>query len=269
MPGESTTLLEAVRLYLAGAKPKENQEEVQRELDRFAHWCGLDRTISELRPPEIGDYAEQMSGSGTSPQAAKRLQAIRDFLSYAKKKGLTTSNLASHVRIPKAKVRGGGPGGRSGEASAELTPDGHAQLVAELERLKGERPPLAIQIRKAAADKDVRENVPLEAAREQLGLVESRIFELERILKTAIIIDPSKQRAAPTVGLGRRVVVKDLGSGQKTTYVVVNRTEASPLEGRISDVSPLGKALISRAVGQEIEVQTPRGITRYSIVKVS
>lgn len=269
MPGESTTLLDAVGLYLAGRKSSADMEPQQkRELDRFAHWCGLDRTISDIRPSEIGEYAEQMSGSGASLQAAMGLQAVRDFLTYAKKKGLTPSNLALHVRIPKSKTRGGKRGARSGEGGTELTAEGYAQLKAELEKLNAERGPLAIQIKNAAADKDVRENAPLEAAREQLGYVESRILKLESTLRTAVIVDAS-QRAAPTIRLGNRVLVKDVESGTEKTYVLVSPTEAKPLEGRISNESPLGKALLSRAVGQEIEVITPRGKTRYSILTVS
>jgi transcription elongation factor GreA len=266
--GESKTLLEAVRLYVDSFKSKDNQEGVHRELHKFIQWCGPDRTFSEISPAEIGEYADQVGGTGTTPQATERLQIVRGFLAYAKKKGIIEINLAQHVRIRKSKSRIRKT--LSAEIQTiELTADGHAQLVAQLEKLKSERAPLAVQIQRAAADKDVRENAPLEAAREQLGHVESRIRDIEATLKNAVIVDSSSSRKSQLVKIGARVSVKDLDSGRQTTYTLVSRTEANSLEGRISDVSPLGKALIGRSPGDEVEVETPRGKIRYSITKVS
>ena len=150
----------------------------------------------------------------------------------------------------------------------QLTPEGHATLVAEMERLKGERAPIAAQIRSAAADKDVRENTPLEAAREHLGRVESRITEIESTLKNAVVVDPSRV-VGQSVTVGARVLLRDIGTGRKTKYVVVSAREANPLEGRISDASPVGRALIGKAAGEEVEVKTPRGAQRYRIEEVS
>ena len=263
---ESITVQEAVGTYIASVKKKGDHEELHRELFRFVQWCGTQRTWSEISPPEIGEYAEQMGASGTTPQAAARLQIVRGFLSYARRKGLTDKNLAQHVRIRKSKgtiFKG------QEQEKIELTPEGHAHLVAELERLKSERGPIAIQIRKAAADKDVRENVPLEAAREQLGFLESRIRTIEYTLNAGVIIDASRQQRAQKVRLGARVSIKDLGTGRETSYTVVSPSEANPLDGRISDLSPLGKALIGRLSGQETEAETPRGKIRYRIMEVS
>ena len=266
---QSTTLLEAAGLYLGSIKEKDNQETTHRELSRFVQWCGPDRAFPEINPSEIGEYADQVAGTGTSPQAADRLQAIRNFLSYARKKGLIDKNLAQHVRIRKFRSRAGKSQQRDFQETIELTRDGHAQLVEQLEKLKSERVPLAIQIQKAAADKDVRENAPLEAAREQLGYVESRIRTLEETLKSAVIINDAQKSKSQVVKLGMRVSVKDLTSGRQNSYMLVNPTEANPLEGRISNASPLGKALFNRRVGTEIKVDTPRGINRFQIMKVS
>jgi transcription elongation factor GreA len=138
-----------------------------------------------------------------------------------------------------------------------------------LERLKAERGPIAIQIRKAAADKDVRENAPLEAAREQLGYLESRISSLEATLRTSVVIDPSQQQVAQNAKVGTRVSIKDLSNGREMSYTLVSAFEANPLEGRISDVSPMGKALVGHATGQEVEAVTPRGKVRYRILEIS
>ncbi len=255
-------------LYVGSLRAKNTQAEAQQELFRFIHWCGVERKISELAPPEIGDYGEQAVGSVGGMQASERLQEVRKFLSFAKKKGLIERNLSTHLRIRKAKGRARGGAGSNGRDVNEITKEGHAQLVKELEEQKAKRPPLAEDIQRAAADKDVRENVPLEAAREQLGLVESRIAEIEEVLKTAVVIDNSR-RASEKIRIGSSVVVKDLDSGRETRYTLVGATEASPLDRRISDVSPVGKALLNKVTDDEINVDTPRGKQRYKVVKVS
>ena len=266
---ESMTLLEAVGVYTGSIRAGGNHEELHRELYRFVNWCGSDRVFSDISPPEIGEYADQVAGSGTTPQAAQRLQIVRDFLSYAKKKGLVETNLAQHVRMRKSKARTGRSRANEAPESVELTHEGHAQFLARLESLRAERAALAVQIQKAAADKDVRENAPLEAAREQSGHVDARIREIEETLKSAVIIDSVSGERMATVKLGARVSVKDLSAGRDTTYTLVHRSEANSLEGKISDISPLGQALVGRAVGEEIEVETPRGKTRFRILKVS
>lgn len=266
--GQSMTLLEAIAEYTGSIKAEDNDEELQRELQRFADWGGRNRTLSEISPPEIGEYADQLAGTGTTPQAAERLQIIRGFLAYARKRGLVDTNLAQHVRVRKSRTRTRRSGVTEAPQSAPLTRGGHAELLAQLEKLRAERASLALQIRKAAADKDVRENAPLEAAREQSGQIESRIRSLEETLNSAVILD-SSQKETVTVRLGVRVSVNDLTAGRRTTYTLVHRSEANPLEGRISDVSPLGKALMGCSAGQEVEVETPRGRTRYRVLKVS
>lgn len=268
-PNGPVTIIQAVGFYVGSFKAQDTYDSLHRELFKFVNWCGPERLLSAINPSEIGEYAEQVGGTGTTPQAAERLQVVREFLVYARKKGLIDKNLAQHVRIRKSRSRHIGVHVQEIAERIELTPDGHAQLIAQLEQLKSERAPLAVQIQKAAADKDVRENVPLEAAREQLGHVESRIREIENTLKAAVVMDSSRQEKGQTVKLGMRVHVKDLTTNRETSYMLVGRTETNPLEGKISDVSPLGRALVNRSVGQEVEVETPRGKTRYRILKVS
>ena len=269
-PNDSLTLLEAVGLYGSKIRPSNNQSNTQKQLLRFAHWCGPERLISGIAPSEIGEYGEQTVGNGAGPLAVERLQEVKKFLSFAKKKGLTEQNLAQHLRIRKSKTRGRGKTTlEDSQNRIELTPDGHTQLANELERLKAERVPIAAEIQRAAADKDVRENVPLEAAREQLGHVESRIRQIESTLAVAVVVDPSKRSKGQPINVGAKILLKDLNSGQETNYTLVGASEARPLEGRISDISPVGKAMLDRAAGQEIEVETPRGMLKYRILRVS
>jgi transcription elongation factor GreA len=267
-PTETITLLQAVGIYAGSIKAGDNDEDLHRELHKFVNWCGPDRAFAEISPPEVGDYADQVAGTGTTPQAAERLQIIRGFLSYARKKGLLERNLAQHVRIRKARVKAGARGAGDAPETAELTKAGHAELVAQGEKLRIERAAIAMEIQRAAADKDVRENAPLEAAREESGRIDARLRQIEETLKSAVIIDASKRRGK-AVSLGCRVVVNEVDVGRKTSYTLVHPSEAKPLESRISDISPLGKALMGRSVGQEIVVQSPRGKTRYKIVEVT
>lgn len=271
-PTHSISLMEAVGNYLGApvgsSKGDDSLDEAQRELFRFVHWYGPERALSELSPSQIEEYAGQTGGSGAVPQAVVRLQILKGFLSYAKKKGLIVTNLAQHVKLRTPNPRAQKGRLRADPEVIELTQHGHAQLLAQLERLKAERVPLAQQIHKAAADKDVRENVPLEAAREQLGHVESRIRSIEETLKAAIIGSASRAGTG-AVKVGARVSVRDLGSGRETIYTLVSSAEANPSEGRISDLSPLGKALLNRTAGQEVEVETPRGRSRYRVLEVA
>ena len=264
----TVTVLQAVGSYVSSVKANQKLATAQRELNHFVHWCGPDRTLTELKPPEIGEYADQLGATRTTPEAANRLQIVKDFLAYARKKKLIDENLAQHVRVRKSKAISKQGQGAGGPEPVKLTQEGLTRLQTELGKLKAERAPLAIQIRKAAADKDVRENAPLEAAREQLGHTEARIRTIESNLNAAVVIDSSGQ-ATERVRLGARVSVRDVGNGRETTYTLVSAAEANPLEGRISDVSPLGKALVKRYVGEEVEVDTPRGKTRYRVLRAT
>ena len=256
------TLMEAVELYVKSLRAKDSN--TQQHLVGFVRWMGgEDRQVDAIQPSEIGEYGEQTTGSGT--QAVERLQSVRKFLSFAKRKELTDQNLAQHLRIRKGKRSVRNPAG-DGPKTIEVTREGHTALVEEMEQRKAERGLLAAEIKKAAADKDVRENAPLEAARERHGLNEAKIREIETLLKDARISDEFGQNGS-TVSLGAKVVLKD-ARGEKT-YTVVSAMEASPAEGKISDVSPLGGAIMGKATGQHIEVKTPRGTTSYQIVKVS
>ena len=267
---QPVTLLGALELYVNNLKNKSDQSQAQQELFKFAQWFGPARALSDLKPFEIGDYGEHAVGRGGTPQTVERLQDVKKFLSFAKKKGLIDQNLAQHLRIPKGKSRTRRHGPDEEPQTIELTPDGYTQIINELDTLKRQRAPLAAEIRRAAADKDVRENVPLEAAREQLGHVESRINEIEHMLRAAIVVEASrKAEGGQTVRLGSKVLLKDQDTGQETTYTLVSAYEANPLQRRISDVSPVGRALLKRTAGQEIVVETPRGRLRYKILQVT
>lgn len=126
----------------------------------------------------------------------------------------------------------------------QLTPQGKKDLEKELEELKGRRGAIAEKIAEARDYGDLSENAEYDAAREDQGIVETRIAEIEDILQNAEIIKASK---GSSVGLGSTVELK---SGAKTfTYTIVGPVEADPMNGKISDESPIGKALMGKRVG--------------------
>ncbi|MBA7699309.1 Transcription elongation factor GreA [subsurface metagenome] len=219
--------------------------------------------MSQLAAREVASYAERMEGS--SANTMKRLAPVRAFLSYAKKEGLIKNNLAVHLRVKKGSLKQEPPG-RGRIEAVILTPEGYQELKAELSALQGERPRIADDIRKAAADKDFHENAPLDAAKDHQGMVEARIRQLETILKSAVVT--TKKGDSAKVMLGSIVTLQDLSSNEELRYTLVNPSEASPSKGKLSIASPTGKALLSRRQGETIAVAAPAGTLRYRIARI-
>lgn len=265
---QSVTVLDAVGSYMSSLRKKNVNPQAQKELLRFAKWCGHEKMISDVRPPDIGAYGEQTVGTVGGSEVSERLQEVRKFLAFARKNGMIEKNLATHLRIRKTHKSAVQASKGQERNLIELTPAAHRKLEVDLEKLKAQRGPIATVIRQAAADQDIRENAPLEAAREQLGYVESRITEIEMKLRSAVVVNPSKRRGK-AVAVGSTVLLEDLDAGRKTRYTLVTAFESNPLEGKISDVSPVGKALVGRTAGQDIQVDTPRGTLGYRVVRVS
>jgi len=122
-------------------------------------------------------------------------------------------------------------------------------------------------MRRAAADKDFRENAPLEAAREEHGQLVGRISELEGILKSATMID-EKQVITLKASIGDSVLLCDVASGEEMRYMIVSPREADPTKDRISSASPIGKAVLGRRRGEIMEVVAPAGNLRYQIKQI-
>ena len=261
---QNPSLGEAASLFLAKLTPGE-REVSQPEVYKFVRWYGWERPLVGLTAPEIGNYAERLSLSDTD--YSKKLELIRAFLAYAKKAGWSKTNLAIHLKAKKVKA-GASPSARRGlPETVSLTQQGYAELEAELAALKSKRPQLIEEIRRAAADKDFRENAPLAAAREQRGHLEGRIRELEETLKAATII-AGEQKSNLKVSIGGSIILCDLASGEELRYIIVDPREVDPTQGKISSASPLGKALIGRGEGEIVEVAVPTGKLRYQIKRV-
>ena len=145
----------------------------------------------------------------------------------------------------------------------QITDEGKKELELELSDLKSRRGAIADKIADARDYGDLSENAEYDAAREEQGLVESRIAEIEDILVNAEVI---KVNQSSKIGLGSKV---DLRTGKKmVSYTIVGPVEADPLEGRISNESPIGVALFGKKVGDMVTITTPKGEITYDIVKI-
>ena len=145
--------------------------------------------------------------------------------------------------------------------------EGYEKLHADLKRLKEERPEIVDAIEEARAHGDLSENAEYHAAKERQGQIEASIADIEDKLSRAQIIDP-KELSGDRVIFGATVTLLD--EDDKTiTYQIVGQTEADAKTGRISYNSPLGRALIGRSVGDEVEVTVPAGDRWYGVNKIA
>lgn len=145
----------------------------------------------------------------------------------------------------------------------QITSEGKIELEKELEQLKGRRGEIADKIAEARDYGDLSENAEYDAAREEQGVVETRVAEIEDILINAEIIEVGKK---DKVSLGARVELST--NGKNVTYIVVGPVEADPLEGKISNESPIGEALMNKKVGDSVTIKTPKGETTYELVSI-
>ena len=150
-----------------------------------------------------------------------------------------------------------------------MTAEGHQNLVEEVKFLKSvERPRIIKAIAEARAHGDLSENAEYHAAKEQQGLNESRVLELEDKLSRAEVIDVSKL-SGDTVKFGAVVTLIDDDTEDEVKYQIVGEMEGDVKKGKISVTSPIARAMIGKSVGDNIEVTTPGGGKSYEILKVS
>ena len=149
-----------------------------------------------------------------------------------------------------------------------LTARGAEQLREELKRLKAERPQISAAIGAAREHGDLRENAEYHAAKEQQGLSEARIRDIESKLSNAQIIEVSKLNAGGRVVFGATVHLADAEEGTEMRYQIVGEDEADIKEGRVSVASPVARAMIGKSEGDVVEVSTPGGHQAYEIIAV-
>ena len=150
-----------------------------------------------------------------------------------------------------------------------LTDEGLMKLEAELESLKTEkRQEVAEKIKVARGFGDLSENSEYDAAKEEQAQVEARIVQLENMLKNAKVIDQD-EIDLNTVSIGTRVKVYDEEFDEEMEYSIVGSTEADPDAMKISDESPVGRALIGKSSGDSVEIDTPGGVIKMKILCIN
>lgn len=146
----------------------------------------------------------------------------------------------------------------------QLTKEGVAELQTELQELKEKLTEVIESIKVARDQGDLSENAEYHAAKEDQERVDNRIAEIEHILANAEVV---KRSAKGSIGIGNAVTLK---SGKKTVeYHIVDSVEADPLEGKISDESPIGQALMGKKVGEKVEIELPAGKTSYEVQAIA
>ena len=149
-----------------------------------------------------------------------------------------------------------------------LTYEGLKKYEEELEHLKVvTRKEIAQKIKEARAQGDLSENAEYDAAKDEQRDVEARIEELEKILKNAEVV-VEDEVDLDRINIGCKVRIKDLEYDDELEYKIVGSTEANSLKGKISNESPVGKALIGAKKGETVEVETPAGILKYEVLEI-
>ena len=256
-------------------------EAARESVTRFLWHFGPSTPISELSPKTMEGFQETI-GTNTMDLAA-RLQPVKEFLRYCWKQGYTvsvdgegqtkTQNLGNFLRIKRATnvVRDTSRFQHEQAQTFEMTADGLHLLHDELEQLHAEMPEAVQAVAAAREDKDIRENAPLEAAREHQERLKSRIDELEYQIAHAVVRD---ERATGRAKLGSRVSVVEVDDnggflGEAREYTLVGTTEANAAARRISVESPLGRGLLDQPADRQIEIQAPSGRKRFRLLAVT
>ena len=153
----------------------------------------------------------------------------------------------------------------------EMTHEGYRILREELDQLKTiGRDEIAARIKEARSFGDLSENAEYDEAMNAQAIMEARITTIEAILKTAVIIDESNTNTEH-VHLTSVVTIENLNTGKQSKYKIVGSgsNEANPREGKISDESPIGMALMDKSVGDVVEVETPGGVVALKVIEIS
>ena len=149
-----------------------------------------------------------------------------------------------------------------------MTEEGKEKIEEELHYLKTEKRKEVVERIKIARDfGDLSENSEYDSAKEEQAFVETRIAQLEKMIRYAVIIE-SDDENMDVVSLGKKVTFIELPDGEEETYAIVGSAEADPFEGKISNDSPMAKSLLGLKIGTEVEVPTPGGEIKVKIVNV-
>jgi transcription elongation factor GreA len=265
-PIVQTTLGDALQEYLASLKPALYHEH-ESYVRKYVEHADPSTNPATLTGSKVESYAESQIRAA-DPNAQKRVEALKAFFQFLKKKNYTTANFGINVRVRRTGGRTGTSAVRIEEAPVEMTADGLEALKKELSEIESKIPDLVKSIEVARSDGDLRENAPYHAAREALAFTNDRKQRIETSLKRAVVVDRSGHDEG-LAALGSMVTVTHVEKNRQETYQLVSSREANARERRISVESPVGQKLLGRRVGDEVEVEAPQGVMRYRVDSVA
>ncbi len=260
---EPITATDALAHFLNAQEPEKAKSE-RPAVERFVSWFGASNNLETLTETQVTGYArDELDGN------AEHIEPLRAFLAYSSRMAFTGANLVPALQL--GHDAGGARGGLGavdelGGTAYHVTREGLENLELSLEEEKSNRPLIAEKLREAMADKDFRENAPLDAARDEQAHLEARIRDIEERLRHAVIIDEEAKQGRANVG--STVTLVDLESEAPRTFTLVSPTEVDPSAGKISVQSPVGVAVINHSAGDEVTVQAPSGPIRMKLVEV-
>lgn len=260
----SVSLGQAFTEYLDSLKPQDRHKH-EGYVRKYIEHVGSETLVSFLSGARVESYAEQQIRS-SDPKAQDRADSLKNWFQFLKKKGYAPANYGIHIRVRRAGGRSSGAAQvRVEQAPVEMTAEGLEGLKKELESLNTQRPDLVQAVSLAREDKDFRENAPLEAAREALAFADQRQKQIETALKRAVVV----QHAAGDIStVGSTVRVRRLDKDLESEFKLVGQREADAKQQKISVDSPVGKELLGRRVGDEVEVTVPSGTIQYRIEEI-
>ncbi len=260
---EPITANDALAHFLNAQEPEKAKQE-RPAVERFVAWFGPAKNLSMLSDTLVADYArDELDGN------AEHIEPLRAFLAYSSRMAFTEANHVPALSL--GHEAGGARGGLGavdelGGTAYHMTREGLENLELSLEEEKSNRPMMAEKLREAMADKDFRENAPLDAARDEQAHLEARIREIEQRLRHAVIIDEEAKQGRANVG--SVITLLELDKDTQRTYTLVSPTEVDPSAGKISVQSPVGLAVINHSAGDDVTVQAPSGPIRMKLVEV-
>ena len=243
------------------------QQESRDELDVFAQWLGADHPLKEITAERVSVFTKAFGPQ--APDPVRRLVLLRSFLTYLRREGLLGRDLSASVRIKddewsQTRLQAARP---KGLGTVRLTPEGYEQLQAELAALKTERPRLAVELQQAREGEPIDDTQMADWVRHYQGLLETRIGDLESVLKRAEVLQ-DEEVPEGQAALGSTVVLRDLSNNQTLRYLLVDSPEANPSQGKISVSAPTGQAILGHHEGDEVSVNAPVGTIHYRIESI-
>ena len=249
-----------------GLAPEELGREARVAVTQFVSYVTPNVPIGELTPHQMTAYQEVVGSNATD--VLERLQPVKDFLRFCwKERSLTDTNLGNNIRIRRVQDKRREQAVHEAGVRFDVTEEGLKKMKGDLVQLQEEMPRAVQAVAQAREDKDIRENAPLEAAREYQERLKGRIDELEYQIAHAVVTEGVATGRAQ-VGSTVKVALLDREPERIEEYTLVGPTEVDAAARRISIESPMGRGLFDKSAGSQVVIEAPRGTIRFRVVAV-